>query len=309
MLDTLLLYDEDQKETFLESEGYDKDSAGYMDEVGLTSGNMGYVRRTSYTAMSKLCSLEGPLGVDLASQNRLIPNGVALHFKLYPTSDRFRLMCSGSERYKVDIVNASLKVFEIDVNPGILIGHAAAFEKSPAIYPFMRSELKTFNIAKGNYDFSEENIFQSAIPSKVIVALVSSAGFNGHYERNPYNFANFNLNYIDFKVDNVSRPGSALKPDFDAENIVSSYLSMFTLRRKHGFEGNYISRDDFSRGYAIYGFQLSSKQSDNFTELQRSGRSGIYMTFKRPLPEPVTVIVYGQFPSYMEIDQARNILL
>lgn len=311
MFDTLINFEEDPKETYLQAEGYYKDTAGFMNSRNpIQGGNSGLLLRSIETHGGKSWDLEGPLCIDLGSQNRYIPNGVAINIKMNPTLDSFRLMSTTKEQYKVKIINATFKAREILVSPGVLIGHAAAFEETNAYYPYMRSEIKTFNIPTGNYDFSVDNIFQSMVPSRVVVAMISANGYNGDYGKNPYNFQHYNLNYIDFKVDNASRPGAALMPNFNNGNYVSSYLSMFSVMSKyHANEGNYISRSEFSGGYALFCFQLFNKQSRDFIDLPRKGHTSLSMRFKTPVHEPVTVLVYGHFPANLQIDKTRNVIM
>jgi hypothetical protein len=41
--------------------------------------------------------------------------------------------------------------------------------------------------------------------------------------------------------------------------------------------------------------------------LPRQGNVRIEARFKKPLPEPVTCILYAEFPGYIEIDSSRNV--
>ena len=311
IFDTLVNFEEDPKETFLQAEGYYKDTAGFMNARDPDEGgNVGLMRRAEQTQSGKTWDLEGPLCVDICNQTRYIPNGVSVNIRLYPTQDSFRLMSDTNEQYQVVIRNATLKAHEIAVNPGILIGHAAAFEETNAFYPYMRSEIKTFNVATGSYDFSVDNIFNSMTPSRVIVALTSSKGYNGDYTRNPFNFHHYDVNYMDFKVNNISRPSNALKPNFTNGNYVSSYLTLFSVMGKNqAHQGNDISREDYSLGYALFCFQVFNKQTKDFMDLPRRGHTSLSMTFKHPTPEPVTVVVYAHFPNNVQIDKTRNVVV
>ena len=311
MFDTLLNFGEDEKETFLQSEGFFKDSARHMDATDAeTGGNEGLVSQFALTAGGKLCELEGPLCVDLAQQDRFIPNGVEICVKLYPSLDSFRLMASGPENYKVVIKSAFLRVHECRLNNSVLLGHGEAFEKGNAFFPHAKSMIKTYNIAAGSFDFNVENMFQSKVPSRLVVSLVSSKAYNGNYTKNPYNFAHFNMNMIDFQVDNISRPGRPLIMNFDNGNYCSAYNNLFSIYQKyHSHESDFISRNDFGKGYAIYVFQITKPQKKNFMQLPRNGLTSLKMKFKHALPAPVTVIAYADFPGFMEIDKTRNVIL
>lgn len=311
MFDTLLNFGEDEKETFLQSEMFYKDTAGEMNSSDPSLGaNGGLSHRYRLTMNGRLCDLEGPLCLDLARQNRFIPNGVGITVKLYPTPDSFRLMAKTNEKYKVQIRDAILRVHELKLIDSVMIGHSEAFQAGTAFFPHTRSVIKTYNIPTGSYDFSVENMFQSKVPSRVTVGLVAAAGYNGDYKKNPYNFEHFNLNRIDFQVDNTSRPGRPLNVNFANGNYCSAYQTLFSIFQKyHGHESDFISRSDYGNGYAIYVFQISSAQRKSFMQLPRNGLTSLNMSFSVGLRHPVTVVVYGEFPGFMEIDRTRNIIL
>ena len=60
----------------------------------------------------------------------------------------------------------------------------------PAIYPYLRSEIKTTSIPSGQYCFSADVFFQGLIPCQLIVGLVASAAYMRDYGRSP--------NYLQF---------------------------------------------------------------------------------------------------------------
>ena len=311
IFDTVLNFGEDEKESFLQSEGYFKDTAGDMEDIDSAGGgNSGLRMRNSLTFNSKLCEFEGPLCLDIAQQKRRIPNGVEICVKLIPTLDSFRLMAGRDATYKVIIKSARLRVYEVRLNDSVLVGHNEAFEHGNAFFPHSKSILKTYNIPSGSYDFSVENMFQSKVPSRLIVAMVKSSAYNGNYSKNPFNFAHFNMSLIDFQVDNISRPGRPILLDFDNGNYVTAYNNLYSIFQKYrGHESDFITRNDFGNGYAMYVFQVSSPQRKNFMQLPRNGLTSLHLRFKRALSEPVTIITYADFPGFMEIDKTRNVIL
>jgi hypothetical protein len=87
--------------------------------------------------------MEGPLYLDLFQQDRLIINGVGLALKLWPSKNAFRLMSpSDDATYKVQIVEASFKLCVQKPNSGVLMSHAKLLKRMPAVYPYIRSDLK-----------------------------------------------------------------------------------------------------------------------------------------------------------------------
>jgi hypothetical protein len=83
------------------------------------------------------------------------------------------------------------------------------------------------------------------------VVFVDATAYAGAYNKNPYNFQNFSLDYLEFAVNNQSVPSVPFKPDFSINRYTNEFLSMFAHQYpSHG--GNFISLEDYASGYAIY---------------------------------------------------------
>ena len=78
MLDTLLWYAEDPKETHLQSQLYFKDDAEKIDATNPeTGGNLGLLERWQYTQNGQAVDLQGGLYIDIFQQDKLLINGSA----------------------------------------------------------------------------------------------------------------------------------------------------------------------------------------------------------------------------------------
>jgi len=229
MIDTLLGFEEDPKETQLQSQLYYKDTAAAMDDSDARgAGNIGLFQRSTFTNDGEYVELEGPLYVDVCQQEKLLINGVQVDIKLCPSSDGFALMTpQGEKMYTFEVGEAILKMCHVKLNPGVMVSHSQQIKKSPALYPHMKSDIRTYNIQPGSYSWGIDDIFQGQIPSRVVVGLVSAEGYSGTYHRNPYNFQHYNCNFMGLYTDGQSVPGEPLQCDYKNGNYVSSYLSLF----------------------------------------------------------------------------------
>lgn len=310
MLDTLLKYDEEPKETQLQSQLYYKDSPGFMDESScIDGGNLGLLQRSNLTEDGQYMELEGPIYTDITQQDRLLINGVQFDLKLIPNSDAFALMSPTSEQYSFEIGEAILKVCQAKLNPGVLISHAEQLKKSPALYPYMKSDVRSFNIQPGTFAWGMDDIFQGQIPSRVVVALLSSQAYTGNYNKNPFNFQHYSCNYMGFFTDGQSVPGEPITCDYKSGNYVNAYLSTFTGVGKYGLnEGNYISREDYPNGYCIYVFDVSGRHGREYLDLIKRGHTRLSIRFDQPPQETVTVLVYSSFPAIFQIDESRSVI-
>ena len=85
ILDVLLHYGHDVKESELQSELYYKDTAGSMEATDpVSGGNAGLFERFLLSRDTGLVTMEGPIHMDICQQRKNIINGVPINVKLYP---------------------------------------------------------------------------------------------------------------------------------------------------------------------------------------------------------------------------------
>ena len=305
--DSILTGDEDKLDYQSTSQLFYKDTAGFMDDTNGVS-NAGLLERIAFTGNSKILQLEGPLFLDLCQQKRYIVNGVEINLKFWPNKPAFSLMTGKKDLgYEFRVTSAVLKVCHVNVSPAVLIGHAAALKHSPMYYPFNQSDIKCFSVSKGLYDFSVDNIFQGDVPATICVGLVSSRAFVGAYDKNPFNFQNFNCNVCAFYVDGHSVPSQPLTPNYKSDTYVDAFLSVFGYGKE--YSNTPINYKEYKGGYCLYCFRLAELSKDSYMPQARRGHTRLYVKFADPLPESVTVVVYARFPRILEIDESRNVTL
>lgn len=312
IVDALLSNGEDAKKSQLQTQFYSKDTAGSMDNTEFGT-NKGINWRHELTAMSNIVEMMGPLYLDLAQQNRALINSVSIGIKLWPSSSRFRLMAKDPEPpapkadYKIKIMEATLKVCQVEVNAKVMLGHEEALNNNPALYPYSRSEIKTYTMAEGIQNYRIDNLFNGDVPSRLVVGLVSGSAYSGSYAKNPFNFANYDLNSMAFYVDNVPAPQKPFTPKFDTEDAgtyTTPYLALCGNNNIGKDLGNYIGLRDFPRGYALYRFDVGENN-----QKIKMGNTRLELSFDTKLPHVVTVVMYAHFPALMRIDKSRKIQL
>jgi len=70
-----------------------------------------------------------------------------------------------------------------------------------------------------------------------------------------------------------------------------------------------ITLEMFTKGFYILAFDLTPDREadEEHISLPRRVNERIEALFKKPLPEPVTCILYAEFPGHIEIDYSRNV--
>ena len=166
-----------------------------------------------------------------------------------------------------------------------------------------------------------DNIFQDNIPDQMVVCMVDSESYNGHSEKNPFNFQNFRLSYMEFTVNGVSNESYLFQPRFrytyvddqghvkwaGVDDFNQSYMSLFPSAWSRSCEIPNITDIDFSGGYCIHKFDLNNKELSFVSTPMRKGQTRLSLKFAATLQAPVTVLAYGIFNSLLKVDESRNI--
>ena len=306
IMDVLLRYGFDVKEGPLQSEQYYKDT-GNMDAVPPGS-NSGLMSRVAYTANGNEVTLEGPVHTDMFQQDRLILNGVKIITKFHPSNRKFTLMTGDAEEYKVQITSAILTVCHVKVSNAVILAQNEALNASPALYPFWKSNFKTISVPPGVSTMTSDDIFHGSVPSKLILAMVHTKAFTGDYTLNPFNFVHADVNSIELSVDGQSVPAQPLKPNFGTGDYTSSFLSIFFNKYPHHGGGNWITREEYASGYALFCFDIQGEASEDIFGKTRSGYTKLQLNFATPTPN-LMLVLYSLFPSMIKVDKARNVIL
>ena len=158
-------------------------------------------------ALSKEVDCIGPLSVDLCNQARLIPNGVDLLLRLYPNNQAFVIMAETTGKtFRLNILECRLKIFNVEIHPNMQKAQQQLMTKVPAMYPFYNSHIKTYPVPAGTYSFNIEDLFPETVPNSCIITFVQTQSYSGTPGSNPFNFANFDINFVEFTVDGDALP-------------------------------------------------------------------------------------------------------
>ena len=253
----------------------------------------------------------GRIHSDIFFQEKYLPNNVNIRVRFIRNPDKFCLMSTTpNEQYKVHINTCKLFVRRMKISPSVFIAHGKALEMGTAKYPVRRVVCKTFTVPGNNLDFSQESLFTGQLPTRLVLGLVDNDAFNGSYAKNPFNFKHYNLSQLQVYLDGQQQNVRPLELNYAANEYVSAYLTLFAgTGKQFRDEGNCIQRNDFSKGYALYAFDLTPDLSEEtHFNLLKEGNVRVDAKFSVPLPGTINVVVYAEFENIIEIDRSRNVL-
>lgn len=314
ILETLLSYGPEAKESQLTGSLFYKDTAGKMDSCKPNGNqdviNEGLKARYEYVKNSKIVDLVGPLHCDMFIQQKMLLGGVELKLKLHRSKNEFCLLSSeANAAFKVRIIDASLCVRHVKVHPGVALAHAKALEQGTAKYPINRVEVTTLSVPRGNIIFKRENLFLWNLPKRLVLGCGDTEAFNGTYNKNPFNFHHHHLNFLALYVDGEQLPWKPLRPSFTDDRYIMSYQTLYSgLNSMFTDKSNQINRSDYGKGYTLYAFDLTPDLANGgHTNLRKNGNVRLEMQFENALTRSVSVIVYAEYDAVVEVDKSRNI--
>lgn len=304
--EAMLGYDFSAKHSHLTARMWYKDQAGEMESL---TRNSGLLARRSVTALSKPFEMIGPIHGDIFNQDKYILNNVEMRLTFHRSKNQFMLMSNSNEKLK--ILKMIVYVRKVLPSNSVRLGHAEALLLSPAKYPIKRTDVKTVSITAGLRDKSIDNLYLGPTPNRIIIGFVDNRALNGDYKYNPFNFQNFGLNYLSLYIDAQQIPSRALTPDFDNNEYMECYYTLFSGTGIHfKDEGNHISRTDYPKGYCLYAFDLTSDMSANegYWHLQRHGTVRLEVRFKEALDFAINCVIFSEFSNLIEIDRHRHVI-
>ena len=157
-----------------------------------------------------------------------------------------------------------------------------------------------------------DNVHNGQLPKRAFVAFVDHNAFNGSESLNPFNYKNYDLNYLAFYLNGIQYPEKAFTPDFDKGLYIREYLSLFESTNQDNIDSCItLSRENFVRGNNIFAVNFapdltSGCCASGHVNQIKFGSLRLQVRFKKPLDKAITVLVYLDYDSIIEINQERN---
>ncbi|KAF4513978.1 UNVERIFIED_CONTAM: hypothetical protein B566_EDAN018375 [Ephemera danica] len=309
-IEMLLNYSTDVKQSQMSAKLVEMDTHNAFDTCG--DANTGYKKRRAYFSESKEVDAVGYMHSDLFNQNRYLLSGVDVRLKFIRGRDTFCLMSETLASGKLKINDLTLHVRRADLNPSIALAHAEALKLSPAKYPISRVDVKVLTIPSGVQSKSLDNVYTGQLPIRVTLAFVENKSYNGDYKKNPFYFKHFGLTSLSLVKNGKQIPTRPLECNFsDGGHYINAYQTLLS-----GSGINFsntdvsISREQYSKGYALFIFDLTpdlSASCQSHWQLKEVGSMGLEVRFAAALTETVNCIVYAEFENLIEINKDREV--
>ena len=291
-LETLLSYENDAEKTHLKTTIYSLDDVDKLENFD-PAQNSAFKERSDRIRESKDFDFTVPLNTDMTrSDNHLAP-GSTLLIKAKLNSDAF-LIKSAEENpaYKLVIKDLKLYYRRVRLDPTIsskIIGKSHH-------YLTARTQLLHRSLPAGLSNYHTQ-LYTGLMPRTVICAMVSSKAYNGSYTDNPYNFKHYNLEGFNLRLSGTSVPSERFSPRWDDDLVMREFTSLFQNIGMYRTDRSCsITYERFKSGGFLLPLDLTPDQcNSSHIHISSPGILSAEFTFKKPLPEPITILFYSVF--------------
>ena len=301
-IEVLLATGRGPKEEQLQGAGFFKDDCLEFDSTTLVAPrNDGFYPRHVLIDESRECELVGPLHLGMFHMGQLIPPGVSLRVELWPAENSVVLMANAGNP-KITILDAAIFLHKVQLSDEYELRMMKGLTTQNAIYRLPNAEVRTYPIAHAATTFSADNcIVTERLPNTLVIGFTRTAAFQGDYKKNLLYFKQNGLNNLEVEVNGETLRGGG------GDNIdLMDYLSLFDGRLED--EGVGFEFDDHPLGFYLVRFQIAPFGNEYVSKV-KSGKVSIRGAFKPALTEAMTMFVYMQYQSEMQIDKKKQIHL
>ena len=273
----------------------------------------GFMERGLLFAESKIASFCGFFHHPLANQPRLaVPlMGMTWSFQKNPPS--FCIKSELDKAYKYQITEMKIHVKKVKASSDFQVSFERQFKSdSLAYYSLSQNIVKDYSISAGLSSYNIEAPFLgSFVPDRVYVAFVSQKAFLGSYQTDPMDFQHFDLLSMRFLCDGKSYPSTQWTTNFTGpnEDYTEAFLSAFQYDLRSN-TGNMIDISNYKTGYCIFSFSLGQPQAcpgELLTFPRKLGTPRLTIQFRKPLVDPIKVLIFSMSTELLAIDNLRQI--
>ena len=300
---------EEQKESFMTAQGWYKDIAGKFENH---TSNDGWKKRAALFG-AKEHGLIGTLHSELFNQQRYLVDGVEVKVDLTLAKPAVFLQSKIKDanndyiKYKIKIKDARMYVPYVHLSEKAMDEIQDGMKKKDAVYPIKRIMTKAIPINTDTLQHNIEKISTGQLPTKIIATLVFSTAKQGEYIYSPYNFANFDVDKIELRVDGMPYGKRALTPQIRDKYYAKTYMNLFESLNYTEEPTNAppITSEDFANGYALFAFNLNPVPEGN-SVFKEKGDVSLDISFKDPRLKTLHLIIMCVYDNCLKIDKDRN---
>lgn len=308
-VDSLLYYNERDRESLLKAGMYIKDDS---EDIDLTK-NKGFKTRVGLASLSKTWEIISPIHDGLFRVDKYLPNFVNLKIKMRRSTPAFALVTSvasaSDDDYNIVFDEVIFYCKKVIPYPQMSDLYTREIQKGlTPCFQFNKAEVKNFAIEKDSLGCVSDTLISGYLPSFIIVMLLQTDAVNGSITKNSFDVKNYDLSSISAVVDSESNVQRVINVDFKKGKVLSAYLPLLEKLTELDCS-NYISIEDFKRNTTLFYFNIAPLVVPGFMYPSRVGSLKLDLKFSKATENPLTVLTYANFQSIMTFDTNKNVTI
>lgn len=214
-----------------------------------------------------------------------------------------------AQSYYIHINKATLNVKYVEFFEDIQSKYLGQFKEGKALnFYYPRTQMISYNINQNTTQVMKSNIFTGVLPCQIVIAMTATEGFLGKYNLNPYNLHHYDLSELQVNINGVNKIPPNIHWDFEQKEYMSLY-NLFLENCKRGVcdrndLAHQITYKKFGNGFFFLPINIGPTvcmDTHNHIPMHTYGDLGLRLEFKKPLPQEVTLMVYGLYASNVEL--------
>lgn len=262
--------------------------------------------------MSKKSAVFEVLGrphADIFHCGTYLPPAVNIRVALTRSSDAFALYAKTGTDWRLNILEAKLQVTKYKVQPAVAMSHISMWESGHVANLYLnRVDIKSYGLPIGTLNSVNESLVVGELPSRLVIALVSTQKMIGAMNENPFIFGGHHLSNICVSINSDVHDSRDLEVSFETrtkrikEAVHNLYRSIGIAELDSAID---LTDKDFENGYALFAYDIAT--AGDAIPLSRHGNIKIDLKFNRATNQALTVLVYTETPSVLHIDKNKNV--
>lgn len=295
--------------------GWSPDDLDALDSVDAVNNEILKKRRALANGRKTLDLIMMPF-VPLFHLDKIIPPNVSIGINLKrKTTPGFYLMHEAllaGEKWDLVVKSAVLYVQRLELTPEYVIGleQILLSPEMPIVFEMTEPTVITCNVGNGVSQFSMNNMFNGAVPEKILIGFVQTAAYTGTRDKNPFNFKHCNISEIALYKNGIPFPVPPIKANFADNQVAMAYQNTITALECTSPIGPSLSLEEFVKGTTIFAFSTNPDPSGNtdiHSMINQTTNMRLEVTFNTQLTEEMMCIIYFERDTRVALDRNRNV--
>ena len=242
----------------------------------------------------------------------MIPGGNEIWIRFTRHNPSFSLHSKSTDNsaYIINTDAAMLMVRQCDIAPHIIENHLKTLQRDTLKFPINKIRMKFFTRGSGRNDLSQPNIVNGVLPERVVIGFVKSGAFSGKLNTSPFNLKDFGVTSIVLHKNGNLTTHEQIDLDYSKNIYQQAYHSLIHVTGKLNLDQGFdMTSDEYSKGYVLYGFNLSNSVNENDSfNLINEGKLGLGVKLSASSTVSITTVVFLQYQSLIEIDKTGEVI-